>query len=89
MKSLVLALASLFGLLQHELWNTSGGLAQVWQHKQVIATLQNESEVLKQRNTVILADINDLKRGTEAIESYARTELGMVKENEVFYQVVP
>ena len=45
-------------------------------------------QVIKRRNTGLEAEVKDLKNGLEAIEERARFELGMVKDNEVFFQVL-
>jgi cell division protein FtsB len=44
---------------------------------------------LKARNGALDAEVRDLKQGLEAIEERARLELGMIKKDEVFYQIVP
>jgi cell division protein FtsB len=44
---------------------------------------------LKTRNDALDAEVRDLKQGTDAIEERARAELGMVKPNEIFFQIVP
>lgn len=43
---------------------------------------------LRERNQALEAEVRDLKQGLEAIEERARSELGMIKKDEVFYQVV-
>ena len=48
-----------------------------------------ENESLAQRNRELQAEVEDLRQGLEAVEERARSELGMIKENEEFYQVVP
>ena len=48
-----------------------------------------ENEILARRNAELQAEVEDLRQGLEAIEERARSELGMVKEDEQFYQVVP
>jgi cell division protein FtsB len=45
-------------------------------------------EKLRQRNRALQAEVLDLKKGLDAVEERARSELGMIKEGEVFYQVV-
>lgn len=42
----------------------------------------------KLRNDTLRAEVRDLKQGNAAIEERARSELGMIKEDEVFYQVI-
>lgn len=75
-------------LLQYPLWFGSGGVIAVWRLNREIAAQQQENAQLKDRNQALEADVNDLKQGLEAIEERARTELGMVKKGEVFYQVI-
>lgn len=53
-----------------------------------VAQQQSKEDVLEQRNAILAADITSLKKGKGAIEARARTELGMIKRGEVFYQVV-
>ena len=52
------------------------------------ATRREENRQLQRRNQELGADVEDLKEGREAVEERARSELGMVKPGEVFYQVV-
>lgn len=75
-------------LLQYPLWFGSGGVFAVWRLNREIAAQQQENAQLKDRNEALEADVDDLKQGLEAIEERARTELGMVKKGEVFYQVI-
>lgn len=88
MRILIIFLLALFLLLQYKLWFASGGLTQVWQIKKSIVKLDQANMQMQTRNAAIAADVKDLKQGTDAIEERAREELGMVKQNEVFYQVV-
>jgi cell division protein FtsB len=50
--------------------------------------LSTENQSLAARNAVLMAEVQDLKSGTAAIEEHAREEMGMIKQNEVFYQIV-
>lgn len=75
-------------LLQYPLWFGNGGILAIWRLHSEIAAQQQENVQLKDRNQALEADVNDLKQGYEAIEERARTELGMVKQNEVFYQAI-
>lgn len=78
---------SLFLIFQYALWFSSGGLIQIWHLRQKITALEEQNKQLQNRNTMLAADVNDLKQGKEAIEERARNDLGMVKSNETFYQV--
>jgi cell division protein FtsB len=75
-------------LLQYPLWFGSGGVIAVWQLKREISTQQAENARLLERNNALDAEVKDLKQGSAAIEERARTELGMVKKGETFYQVI-
>jgi cell division protein FtsB len=75
-------------VLQYQLWFGSGSLIKVWQLRRAIAAQQAENQSLQDRNDALEAEVRDLKQGTEAIEERARTELGMIKDGETFYQVV-
>ncbi|MFB0912178.1 MAG: septum formation initiator family protein, partial [Glaciecola sp.] len=44
---------------------------------------------LKQRNALLQADISDLQLGLESIEERARNELGLIKDGETFYRILP
>jgi cell division protein FtsB len=48
-----------------------------------------ENETLAQRNRELQAEVEDLRQGLGAVEERARSELGLIRENEEFYQVVP
>ena len=88
MRLLIGILFVLFLWLQYRLWVGEGSLAEVHNLKQTIQAQQAELDVLKKRNQVLEAEVRDLKKGTEALEERARTELGMIRRGEVFYQVI-
>ena len=81
-------LLAILVLLQYPLWLGSGGVFAVWRLHREIAAQEQENAQLKDRNQALEADVNDLKQGLAAIEERARTELGMVKKGEVFFQVI-
>lgn len=74
--------------LQWELWTGRGGIPDVDRLKVRVAAQKAENADLRARNRALAADVEDLKTGREAIEERAREELGMVRDDEVFYQVV-
>ena len=80
---LVLVLA-----LQYRLWVSDGGMREVWRLRDEVAAQQAENEKLKERNRTLVAEVQDLKQGKTAIEERARTDLGMVRSDESFYQVM-
>lgn len=85
---LILVLIALLLGLQYKLWVGDGSLAEVWQLRQSLAEQRKENESLAERNAALEAEVKDLKQGLDAVEERARAELGMIKEDEVFYQIV-
>ena len=88
MKWLTLALVALVGLIQYPLWLGKGGWLRVWEVDQQIAAQRETNTRLKARNGALDAEVRDLKQGLEAIEERARSELGMVRQDEIFFQVL-
>jgi cell division protein FtsB len=83
-----LVLVILLIALQVRLWTGQGGLRDVWRLQQRVAEQKAENERLKKRNETLSAEVEDLKHGEEAVEERARSELGLLKPGETFYQVV-
>jgi cell division protein FtsB len=88
MKYLAAALLVVLVLLQYRLWLGEGGMREVSRLRAEIATQELENETLRERNRTLAAEVQDLKKGTIAIEERARTDLGMIGKSETFYQVV-
>jgi cell division protein FtsB len=84
---LALALIALIAALQYPMWLGKGGWLQVREFDRALAAQKEENAGLKRRNDALDADVRDLKTGFEAIEERARSELGMVKQDEVFFQL--
>lgn len=83
----VLALA-LIGL-QIRLWFGEGSLRDAAQlHKQV-QELEQKNQALAERNQLLAADVHDLKDGSGAIEEIARKDLGLIRDGETFFLVMP
>jgi len=88
MRWLIWLLVVLLVLLQYKLWVGDGSFAEVWDLYQQVETQREENQQLHERNQALEAEVQDLKQGLEAIEERAREELGMVKEGEIFYQII-
>ncbi len=86
MRAVTLILAVLLLLLQYPLWLGKGGWLRVWDLNRQIKAQQQVNQQTQQRNALLDAEVRDLKQGTEAIEERARSELGMIKRDEVFFQ---
>jgi cell division protein FtsB len=83
----LLLLGVLVGL-QYQLWFGVGGVKDVQRLEKAVAAQQKVNASLSARNDRLAAEVTDLKQGHEAVEERARLELGMVKPDEVFYQLV-
>jgi cell division protein FtsB len=87
-RSILFGLIVLLVLLQYPLWFGGGGVYALWKLKREFAAQREENAGLRERNQVLAADVIDLKQGLAAIEERARSELGMIKQGETFYQVI-
>lgn len=88
MKLLTLLFLALIALLQYPLWLGKGSWLKVWEINQQVILQQETNQQLKIRNAALDAEVRDLKQGYDAIEERARNELGMIKQDEIFFQVV-
>jgi cell division protein FtsB len=88
MRMLTLFLVILIAALQYPLWLGKGSWLRVWDLSRQIEKQQEANAKLKARNDSLDAEVRDLKQGYAAIEERARSELGMIKRDEVFYQVM-
>ncbi|MBL4940095.1 MAG: cell division protein FtsB [Colwellia sp.] len=89
MRAFTVLLLILFTLLQYRLWFGKNSVPDYLALQEDVSRQQFVNEKLKQRNKLLYADTDDLKLGTEAIEERARNELGMIKENETFFRIIP
>lgn len=89
MRSLLLVLVILLAMLQYKLWLGEGGFTDVKRLQLKVEEQVQENTLLQQRNQELEAEVADLREGIEAIEERARSELGMIQEEEEFYLVVP
>ena len=87
MRILLLLLLVLVGLIQYPLWVGRGGWFSVWDMQQQVASQRMINEGLRARNLALIAEVDDLRTGTEASEERARAELGMVRPDEILVQV--
>jgi cell division protein FtsB len=88
MRLLTLTLALLIAALQYPLWLGKGSWLKAWEVDQELSKQNIDNTRLKARNASLDAEVRDLKTGYEAIEERARTELGMLKQDEIFFQVL-
>lgn len=75
-------------VLQHKLWLGDGNVIQWINLEKKLEAHEEENHQLALRNKAMEADINELKSGDQALEEQARYELGMIKDDEIYYQFV-
>lgn len=75
--------------IQYPLWWGKSGWTRVTELRTQISSQKETNEALRARNNALAAEVVDLKTGTQAIEERARAEQGMLKEGEIFVQIVP
>src|SRR5574341_839824 len=88
MRRLTLILVALVALLQYPLWLGKGSWLRVWEVDRQLRAQKEMNQRLAVRNATLDAEVGDLKQGLDAVEERARSELGMIKRDEVFFQVV-
>lgn len=75
--------------LQYRLWIGEGSLAEVAALERQLVRQRSELSQLQERNAALQAEVDDLKAGLAAIEARARSELGLVRSDETYYQLLP
>ncbi len=88
MRIVIGILVILLLLLQYRLWVGEGSLAEVHALRKEVQAQKAELDTMQKRNNALRAEVQDLKKGLDAIEERARSELGMIRDNEEFYQIV-
>ncbi|MCG8325839.1 MAG: cell division protein FtsB [Thiotrichales bacterium] len=75
-------------LLQYRLWFGNGSLTEIHHLVTIKEAQLEENSDLAERNKSLAAEVIDLKGGLDAIEERARSEMGMIRENETFFQII-
>jgi cell division protein FtsB len=87
MRVLIAVLVAFGCYLQYALWFTPGGIRDVRKLEQAVAEAEQENALLRDRNQALAAEVIDLKQGLDAIEERARSDMGKIKEGEVFFRM--
>ncbi|OQX37091.1 MAG: cell division protein FtsB [Oceanospirillales bacterium LUC14_002_19_P2] len=85
MRIVMIMLAFFLALLQYRLWVGEGSIAQLMAVREQVALQKLENQRLAERNRLLSVEVVALQTGLEAVEEYARTELGMIKRDEEFF----
>ena len=88
MKALAYVLTGLILAIQWPLWFGKGGWTKVWDLGRQVEAAKEANQQLAQRNAGLDAEVRDLKQGLGAVEERARNDLGMIKPDELFVQIV-
>ena len=88
MRWVTLILLLLILLWQYPLWLGKGGWLKVWELDRQVEEQKKANTQTRIRNSVLDAEVRDLKKGTAAVEERARSDLGLIRNGEVFYQVI-
>jgi cell division protein FtsB len=87
-KAVMIFLAIVLVLLQYRLWLSHDGVPSLIRLHTTVEKQRRDNSTLAERNQVLAAEVQDLKSGLDALEERARSELGMVKPGETFFQVI-
>lgn len=84
----ILVLLGMLAFFQYRLWFEAGGMRDLHDLKNKLVMRLQENEQLKKDNQALIKQIENIKKSKDAAEARARNELGMIKKDEVFYQIV-
>ncbi|OYY73525.1 MAG: cell division protein FtsB [Gammaproteobacteria bacterium 28-57-27] len=88
MKIVIIVLVLLFTALQYHLWFGEGSWPRAQAVREKFELQMSENEKLQQSNATMEAEVLDLKTGLDAIEERARAELGLVRQGDVYFQII-
>jgi cell division protein FtsB len=83
-----IVLITLLVIVQAQLWFGRGSLRNVAELERELQQEKQANEEARRVNEQLSAEVNDLKEGLNMVEERARHELGMVKPNEIYVQIV-
>lgn len=89
MRALLLTLIIAVLTMQVQLWLSADGYRKTHNLRLAVVEQRVQNAALQARNAALDAEVVNLKKGREAAEERARTDLGMIGRNETFFQVVP
>lgn len=88
MRKLAIVLGILIAAIQYPLWLGKGGWLRVWDYERQLAAEKQQNRDMQTRNDGLDAEVRDLRAGLEAAEERARYEMGLIKQDEVYFQIV-
>jgi cell division protein FtsB len=80
-------IAALLVVVQTDLWVGKGNMPYVGGLRKQLEAQRATNALARERNQRVAAEVSDLKEGLEMVEEQARSELGMVRPDEILVQV--
>ncbi|HIO93399.1 MAG TPA: cell division protein FtsB [Leucothrix mucor] len=88
MRFLITTLVILLLLLFASLWIGHGSYPEIWKLEDDIAVQKKKNDIQDEKNRQIQAELEDARVGHAAVEERARSELGMTKKGETFFEII-
>jgi len=88
MRLLIIILFALVCALQYRLWFGPQSVKEYFKHQEELHVHLASNQELEKRNKMLMADVEDLQSGLDSIEERSRNELGLIKQDEVFFRLV-
>lgn len=89
MRFVTVVLSLLILLIQYPLWFGKGGWLHAWDLDRQLLDQEKQNQVLRERNSLLAQEVQDLRNGVGASEERARFDLGMIRKEERFVLFVP
>ncbi|MBV1884554.1 MAG: septum formation initiator family protein [Pseudomonadales bacterium] len=87
-KFIIVVQIMLFSSLTLQLWVGEGSVPHIWQLEGSIDAQRQNNRVLEDRNELLMAEVSALQNSVDALEERARLDLGMIKPDETFFQII-
>lgn len=84
-----IVLLALLAAVHTQLWSGRGSIPSVQHMQRQLAEQKAANADASQAIARLASEVNDLKEGLDMVEEKARSELGMVKPNEIYVQYMP
>ncbi|PID46817.1 MAG: cell division protein FtsB [Proteobacteria bacterium] len=88
MKYLITIMVVLLTLLLISLWVGHGSYPAKWQLESEIRAMKDRNDIQREKNRQIRSELEEAHSGSAAVEERARSELGMIRNRETFYEVI-
>ena len=89
MRIVTVVLVLLLAVVHAELWFGKGGVPRGMSLRAHLQEQNERNAAAQVRNEQLAAEVRDLQEGLDMAEEIARTELGMVKPDEIYVQITP